>query len=66
MSPVRNELVDMIDNLSDAQQLLLYELVSQFVADDDIATVDDIAAIKAAREEYANGETVNLKDLDWN
>lgn len=65
MSPIRNQLVDMIDTLPETEQLLILEIVKRMAVDDDIATVDDIAAIKAAEQEYKNGETVNHNDINW-
>ena len=32
---------------------------------DDIATPDDLLAIKAARDEYTNHETVDHNSIDW-
>jgi len=32
---------------------------------DDVATPDDLEAIKAARAEYAAGETVPASEIDW-
>ncbi len=65
MSPVRNQLVNMIDYLPEQEQILLLEIVKRFVPDD-VATVDDLQAIEAARAEYANGETVGHNAVNWN
>lgn len=65
MSPIRNQLIEMIDILPDQEQLLLFEIVKRFVSDD-IATSADLKDIQAARTEYANGETINHNDIDWN
>jgi len=64
MSPVRNRLVEMIDCMPEQEQLLLFEIAKRFVSDD-IASSDDLAAIKAAREDLASGETVSHDDIDW-
>ena len=64
MSPVRNRLVEMIDCMPEQEQLLLFEIAKRFVSDD-IASADDLAAIKAAREDLASGETVSHDDIDW-
>ena len=64
MSPIRNQLVDMIDCLTEQEQIILLEVVKRFVPDD-IATADDLEAIKAAREEYSAGETVSHADISW-
>lgn len=64
MSPVRNRLVEMIDCMPEQEQLLLFEIAKRFVSDD-IASSDDLAAIKAAREDLASGATVSHDDIDW-
>lgn len=33
---------------------------------DDIATPDELGAIKAARAEYAAGESTPSEEIDWN
>lgn len=65
MSPIRNQLVEMIDCLPEQEQVLVFEIVKRFVPDD-VATPDDLRAIQEAREEYAQGETVNHNDINWN
>ena len=64
MSPIRNQLVNMIDCLPEQEQALLYEIAKRFMADD-IATADDIEAITIARTEYNNGETVDHNAINW-
>ena len=64
MSPVRNQLVSMIDYLPEQEQMLLLEIVKRFMSDD-VATPDDLQAIEAARAEYANGETVSHDAINW-
>ena len=65
MSPIRDQLVEMIDCLPEQEQVLVFEIVKRFVPDD-VATPDDFRAIQEAREEYAQGETVNHNDINWN
>ena len=65
MSPIRNQLVEMIDYLPEQEQVLLFEIVKRFVPDD-IATPDDLEAIQEAGEEYARGETVSHEAINWN
>ena len=65
MSPIKNQLVDVIDVLPETEQLLLLEIAKRFISDD-VATDDDLAAIRAAREEFARGETVSHDNINWN
>lgn len=64
MSPIRNELVDVIDILPETEQALLLEIARRFVPDD-VATPDDLAAIAAARAEYASGASVPHEAINW-
>ena len=64
MSPIKNQLVDVIEILPETEQILLLEIAKRFISDD-VATADDLAAIQVAREEYVNGETVSHSAIDW-
>lgn len=64
MSPIRNQLVEVIDILPEKEQSLLLEIARRFMPDD-VATPDDLAAIEAARAEYAAGETVPHDAINW-
>lgn len=64
MSPIKKQLIDMIDCLPEQEQTLLFEIAKRFVTDD-VATEDDISAIQAARKEYAKGETVSHNAINW-
>ena len=64
MSPIRNQLVEVIDILPETEQSLLLEIARRFVPDD-VATLDDLAAIEAARAEYAAGETIPHDAINW-
>lgn len=64
MSPIKKQLVDVIDCLPEQEQILLFEIAKRFVADD-VATDNDMEAVRAARQEYANGETVNHNAINW-
>lgn len=65
MSPVREQLVGVIDCLPETEQSLLLEIARRFLPDD-VATPDDIEAIKQARVEYARGETIPHNAINWN
>ena len=65
MAPTVKQIADMVELLSEHEQSLIFELVSRLIPDD-IATPEDIADIKQARADYANGETVRLEDLNLN
>jgi hypothetical protein len=64
MSPIRNQLVTVIDSLPEQEQFLLLEIAKRFVSDD-VATQDDILAIQTAQKEYENGETVSHNAINW-
>lgn len=64
MSPITEQLSNMIDYLAEPEQLLLLEIVKRFIPDD-VATAEDIADIEIAKNEYAGGETVSHNDIDW-
>ena len=64
MSPIKNQLVNVIDVLPEAEQLLLLEIAKRFISDD-VATADDLEAIRSAREEFEHGETVSHEDINW-
>ncbi|MCI9596536.1 MAG: phosphoribosylaminoimidazolesuccinocarboxamide synthase [Firmicutes bacterium] len=62
MSPIRNQLVEMIDCLPDQEQMLVFEIVKRFISDD-VATADGLQATQDARDEYVRGETVNHNSI---
>lgn len=64
MSPIKKQLIDVIDCLPEREQALLFEIAKRFVSDD-VATEDDISAIQTARKEYLNGETVSHSSINW-
>ena len=64
MSPIRNQLMEVIDILPETEQSLLLEIARRFMPDD-VATPDDLAAIEAARAEYVAGETVPHDAINW-
>ncbi len=64
MSPIREQLVGVIDCLPEAEQSLLLEIARRFLPDD-VATPDDLEAIREARAEYARGQTVSHEAINW-
>ena len=64
MSPIRQQLVAVIDCLPEQEQFLLFEIAKRFIVDD-VATPDDLKDIREARIEFSNGETINHNDIDW-
>ena len=64
MSPVKNQLADVIDCLPETELMLLLEIAKRFVTDE-FASPDDIAAHEAAILDYERGETINHSDIDW-
>lgn len=65
MSPIREQLVGVIDCLPETEQSLLLEIARRFLPDD-IAAPDDLEAIQEARAEYARGQTIPHDAIDWN
>ena len=65
MSPIREQLVGVIDCLPETEQSLLLEIARRFLPDD-VAVPDDLEAIQAARAEYARGQTVPHEAINWN
>lgn len=65
MSPIREQLVSVIDCLPETEQTLLLEIARRFMSDDR-ATPDDLAAIQTARAEYLRGDTVPHSAINWN
>lgn len=64
MSPIREQLVSMIDRLPETEQSLLLEIARRFLPDD-ITTPDDLEASQKARAEYARGQTVPHDAINW-
>lgn len=64
MSPIREQLVGVIDCLPEAEQSLLLEIARRFLSDD-VATPDDLNEIQAARKEYASGQTISHGAINW-
>jgi len=64
MSPIKEQLIEVIDYLPEKEQFLLFEIAKRFVPDD-IVTLDDLEAIETAREEFANGKTINHNNINW-
>ena len=65
MSPIREQLVGVIDCLPETEQSLLLEIARRFLSDD-AATPDDLEAIREARAEYAGGQTILHEAINWN
>lgn len=65
MSPIREQLVSVIDCLPEAEQTLLLEIARRFIPEDQ-ATPDDLAAIQTARAEHLRGETIPHSAINWN
>ncbi|MCL2017120.1 MAG: hypothetical protein FWG68_12830 [Defluviitaleaceae bacterium] len=55
---------DIAERLDKPEQELVLALMKRLLPDY-IATAEDIADIAKAREEYAQGKTVNFDNLDW-
>lgn len=55
----------MVEQLPEAEQKLVLEIVKRFIPDD-VATPEDIAAIQEAEEDARLGLLVRHEDIDWN
>lgn len=64
MSPIREQLVGVIDCLPETEQSLLLEIARRFLPDD-VATPDDRNAIQTARTEYVENQTVSHESINW-
>jgi len=63
----RTQMMNMVELVPDTEIPLVIEVLKRFISygeADDIATPDDIMAIKQAEKEFAAGETVNLNDFE--
>jgi len=54
-----------VEQMSEKNQEVLLELVKVMLSTDDILTDEDIADIKQARLDYANGEAVPHSAIIW-
>ena len=61
---VRERIVKIIDCIPEQEQVLLLEIAKRFISDD-VASVDDLQAIAAARRELIDGETVSHDAINW-
>ena len=64
MVTIKEQISDMVEQLQEPEQILIFEIVKRFLPDD-VATLDDLKAIAVAHEEFINGETVSHNDIDW-
>ncbi|GHV07835.1 hypothetical protein FACS1894217_09320 [Clostridia bacterium] len=64
MAPITEKISAMVDLLPYGEQTLIFEIVKRFMPDN-VATQEDLAAIKAAREEYLRGESLDLGDIQF-
>jgi hypothetical protein len=54
----------MIDHMPEQEQVLLLEIARRFLPDD-VATEDDLEAIRLADEEFERGEFFKDEDIAW-
>ena len=64
MAPNTKDLTSMVEQLTEREQWLVFELISRLLPDD-VATPDDIAAHNAAMIDYSNDETFSDDDINW-
>lgn len=63
MTTTKTKLIDVINYLPDTEIDLLFEIAVRFA--DDVATADDLDAIRQSEAEYAAGETVSHNAINW-
>lgn len=61
---ITEEINYMVERLHEDEQKLVLEIVKRF-APDDVATPEDIAAIKAAEDDAKYGRLVKHENIDW-
>lgn len=64
MSPIREQLVSVIDCLPEVEQSLLLEIARRFLPDD-LASPQDLTEIRQARTEYSSGQSVPHSAINW-
>ena len=64
MAPNTKALTNMVEQLTEREQWLVFELISRLLPDD-VVTPDDIAAHNAAMADYSDGETFSDDDINW-
>ena len=64
MSPIREQLVGVIDCLPETEQALLLEIARRFLSDN-VAGPDDLTDIQRARAEYTEGKTISHDAINW-
>ena len=60
----KQQVFELFDLLTDRNQFLICELIKS-LAQDDIATPEDIAAHVAACRDYRNGDAVRFENINW-
>ena len=64
MSDLAKRISEMVEQMPEQEQTLVFELVRRMAVDDDVATAEDLADIAAAREDYRLGECVPLDQIE--
>ena len=64
----RAQAATMLDHVPDSEMPILLEVIRRFIPydDDDVATPDDLQAIREYERDKAAGETISHADIDWN
>ncbi|MCL1807046.1 MAG: hypothetical protein FWG31_05020 [Oscillospiraceae bacterium] len=65
MNNVKKQAFTAFDLLTEREQTLVFELIKS-LAPDDKATPEDIAAHKAAMNDYQRGEAIPINEINWN
>lgn len=64
MSVSRQQLHDLVDIVDASEYDLAYRLLTKLV-EEDVATPDEIEAIREGRKDFEQGRTVKHEDINW-
>ena len=63
---IARQINNIIEQMPEQKQALVLKLVKTMISSDEMLTEEDIADIEQARLEYAQGETINHDQINWN
>lgn len=63
MSNLAKKISEMVEQMPEQEQTLVFELVRRMIPSDDVATAEDLADIAAARDDFCKGECIPLDQI---